>query len=149
MIWIKNFIDLDDKETHLVFNWRNDERVSKFMITTNISLNEHIIFIQSLQHSNTKKYFLVFKKDSPIGVISFSDIDTSSCEFGLYQNPNLKGYGQVLIDEIKKYAFNVLGVLKIKSSVLNSNEKAIKLYLKNGFNISDKDDKFKSIELSL
>ncbi|WP_257787890.1 hypothetical protein [Campylobacter pinnipediorum] len=40
-------------------------------------------------------------------------------------------------------------VLKIKSSVLNSNEKAIKLYLKNGFNISDKDDKFKSIELSL
>ncbi|EAJ2879878.1 UDP-4-amino-4,6-dideoxy-N-acetyl-beta-L-altrosamine N-acetyltransferase [Campylobacter coli] len=143
MTYLKDFTDLDKKEILLVWQWRNDEKISQFMKTKHIDFQEHLNFIIALKKDQTKKYFLVFKDDKAIGVIDFINITQDSCEFGLYAKPNLKGVGQILMQEIKKYAFEILKIKELKACAFKQNKKALDLYLKNGFfTISENNDFF-------
>ncbi|TKX32843.1 UDP-4-amino-4,6-dideoxy-N-acetyl-beta-L-altrosamine N-acetyltransferase [Campylobacter aviculae] len=142
MIRLKNFTELNDEEMILVWQWRNDKRVNQFMHTKNFDLKKHKNFIQSLKQDKTKKYFLVFNDEEAIGVIDFIHINQQDCYFGLYAKPDLKGMGQVLMDEVKKYAFEILKVEKLKACVLKQNKKALKLYFKNDFQIDKEDENF-------
>ncbi len=142
MIYLKDFTHLDKKEILLVWQWRNDEKISQFMKTKYIDFQEHLNFIITLKKDQTKKYFLVFKDDEAIGVIDFINITQISCEFGLYAKPNLKGVGQNLMQEIKKYAFEILKIKELKACVFKQNKKALDLYLKSGFFITSKNDDF-------
>ncbi|ECQ5881857.1 UDP-4-amino-4,6-dideoxy-N-acetyl-beta-L-altrosamine N-acetyltransferase [Campylobacter coli] len=143
MTYLKDFTDLDKKEILLVWQWRNDEKISQFMKTKHIDFQEHLNFITALKKDQTKKYFLVFKDDEAIGVIDFINITQDSCEFGLYAKPNLKGVGQILMQEIKKYAFEILKIKELKACAFKQNKRALDLYLKNGFfTISENNDFF-------
>ncbi len=142
MIYLKDFTHLDKKEILLVWQWRNDEKISQFMKTKYIDFQEHLNFIITLKKDQTKKYFLVFKDDEAIGVIDFINITQDSCEFGLYAKPNLKGVGQILMQEIKKYAFENLKIKELKACVFKQNKKALDLYLKSGFFVTSKNDDF-------
>ena len=43
---MKNFIDLSYEEKLMVLNWRNDERIKKYMHSNhNISIENHLSFI--------------------------------------------------------------------------------------------------------
>ncbi|MPA79353.1 UDP-4-amino-4,6-dideoxy-N-acetyl-beta-L-altrosamine N-acetyltransferase [Campylobacter coli] len=142
MTYLKDFTDLDKKEILLVWQWRNDEKISQFMKTKHIDFQEHLNFIIALKKDQTKKYFLVFKDDEVIGVIDFINITQDSCEFGLYAKPNLKGVGQILMQEIKKYAFEILKIKELKACVFKQNKRALDLYLKSGFFVTSKNDDF-------
>ncbi len=142
MTYLKDFTHLDKKEILLVWQWRNDEKISQFMKTKYIDFQEHLNFIIALKKDQTKKYFLVFKDDEAIGVIDFINITQDSCEFGLYAKPNLKGVGQILMQEIKKYAFEILKIKKLKACAFKQNKKALDLYLKSGFFVTSKNDDF-------
>ncbi|EGK8165967.1 UDP-4-amino-4,6-dideoxy-N-acetyl-beta-L-altrosamine N-acetyltransferase [Campylobacter coli] len=142
MIYLKDFTHLAKKEILLVWQWRNDEKISQFMKTKYIDFQEHLNFIIALKKDQTKKYFLVFKDDEAIGVIDFINITQDSCEFGLYAKPNLKGVGQILMQEIKKYAFENLKIKKLKACVFKQNKRALDLYLKSGFFVTSKNDDF-------
>ncbi|MCZ0772058.1 UDP-4-amino-4,6-dideoxy-N-acetyl-beta-L-altrosamine N-acetyltransferase [Campylobacter hepaticus] len=138
---LKNFTQLNMKEIKLVFKWRNDNHISQFMKNKHFSFKEHLHFIKNLKKDQSKKYFLVFQNKESIGVIDFININAISCEFGLYARPNLKGKGQILMDEIKKYAFEILKVQTLKAEVLKDNHKALRLYQKNHFIINDENAK--------
>ncbi|EAK0877078.1 UDP-4-amino-4,6-dideoxy-N-acetyl-beta-L-altrosamine N-acetyltransferase [Campylobacter coli] len=142
MIYLKDFTHLDKKEILLVWQWRNNEKISQFMKTKYIDFQEHLNFIIALKKDQTKKYFLVFKNDEAIGVIDFINIVQDSCEFGLYAKPNLKGVGQILMQEIKKYAFEILKIKELKACVFKQNKRALDLYLKNSFFVTSKNDNF-------
>ena len=142
---LKNFINLNETEKEFVLKWRNDEKIAKFMKNTNIELDEHLNFIDKLKQDDGKKYFLVFKDDEPIGVIDFINIDKNSCEFGLYSIK--KGVGDLLMQEIKKYAFEILKVKNLKACVFKINQKALNLYLKHDFKIIDENDEFYFVNL--
>ncbi|MGJ0157572.1 UDP-4-amino-4,6-dideoxy-N-acetyl-beta-L-altrosamine N-acetyltransferase [Campylobacter coli] len=146
MIYLKDFAHLDKQEILLVWQWRNDEKISQFMKTKYIDFQEHLNFITSLKKDQSKKYFLVFKDDGAIGVIDFINIAKDSCEFGLYAKPDLKGMGQILMQEIKKYAFENLKIKKLKACVFKQNKKALDLYLKNGFCIKNEDENMFYVE---
>ncbi len=148
MIRLKDFTKLSRSEFYLILAWRNDARIACFMKNQNISLNEHLAFFKTLKSEKSKKYFLVFDEDEPLGVISFVDICKEFCSFGLYANPYLKGKGQILMNALKNYAFEVLKCDKLKACVFKSNEKALALYLKNTFKIYKEDEKMFYIELS-
>ncbi|HED0575927.1 TPA: UDP-4-amino-4,6-dideoxy-N-acetyl-beta-L-altrosamine N-acetyltransferase [Campylobacter jejuni] len=147
MIKLKNFIELNSQEIDLIFKWRNDIYISQFMKTKQIDFEEHLRFIKSLHQDSSKKYFLVFQDEQIIGVIDFINIAAKSCEFGLYAKPNLKGVGQILMDEIKRYAFENLKVQKLKACVFKQNQRALNLYLKNNFYIYDEDEEMFYLEL--
>ncbi|EAJ6143220.1 UDP-4-amino-4,6-dideoxy-N-acetyl-beta-L-altrosamine N-acetyltransferase [Campylobacter lari] len=128
MIVLKDFIHLNQEEIKLVLKWRNDESIAKFMKTQNITLKEHLSFLSSLKTDTTKKYFLVYDSKQAIGVIDFVNITNHSCEFGLYGIK--KGVGELLMQEVKNYAFNVLKVQTLNACVFKENTKALNLYLK-------------------
>ena len=96
-----------------------------------------------------KKYFLVKQKDDYLGVVDFVDIDDTSCEFGLYVNPYIqkKGVGSLLLEEIIRYAFEELGLEKIRAKLYKENKKALGLYEKYGLRITREDSEYFYMEL--
>ncbi|EAC1787039.1 UDP-4-amino-4,6-dideoxy-N-acetyl-beta-L-altrosamine N-acetyltransferase [Campylobacter coli] len=142
MIIYKDFITLNLDKLKLVWQWRNDESVGQFMLNKSIKFEEHLNFIEQLKTSKDKKYFLLFKENQAFGVIYFNNITNQTCEFGLYAKPNLKGVGQILMNEIIKYAFENLKVNTLKAYVFKDNRKALKLYQQNHFTIYDEDKDF-------
>lgn len=144
----KDFTTLNLDELKLVLQWRNHKNISQFMLNKSIEFKEHLNFIERLKKDKNKKYFLLYKAKEAFGVIYFTKITKTSCEFGLYAKPNLKGVGQILMDEIKKYAFENLRVKNLKACVFKDNEKALKLYKNNDFIIAKEDEKFFYITLN-
>ncbi|ECP7274822.1 UDP-4-amino-4,6-dideoxy-N-acetyl-beta-L-altrosamine N-acetyltransferase [Campylobacter jejuni] len=147
MIIYKDFITLNLDELKLIWQWRNDESINQFMLNKSIKFEEHLNFIKQLTTSKSKKYFLLFKENQAFGVIYFNNITNQTCEFGLYAKPNLKGVGQILMNEIIKYAFEILKVDTLKAYVFKNNHKALKLYQQNHFTIYDEDKNFYYIYL--
>lgn len=133
-IELVNFTNLNLEEAKMVLEWRNHPNIRKWMYTQDeISLENHLNFINSLKNNSNKLYFLVKKENEFIGVIDFSDINIQSVEMGIYANPNLRGFGKILLEIIKDYSFDVLKVKSIFSEVFYSNEKAYQLYKKYNF----------------
>ncbi|AXA33395.1 UDP-4-amino-4,6-dideoxy-N-acetyl-beta-L-altrosamine N-acetyltransferase [Francisella adeliensis] len=130
-----NFIDLSLEQKEKVLEWRNHLDIRSYMYDTNeISLENHLNFIESLKHREDKKYFLVQNSNIDIGVIDFVTIKPNkSLDMGLYAAPGVKGVGNLLLTEIKNYAFDVLKVKTINAEVFIENERAYMLYLKYNF----------------
>lgn len=136
--YLKDFTQLSLEEKEAVLFWRNNENVKKWMYTNkDISLEQHLNFIESLKSNPSKKYFLVLEGDKKIGVIDFINITQDSLDMGLYTNPYLKGYGKILLELIVKHSFDVLSVKSIFAEVFKDNSKAFKLYKEFGFKIID------------
>lgn len=147
MIIYKDFITLNLDELKLVWQWRNDESIGQFMLNKSIKFEEHLNFIEQLKTSKDKKYFLLYKAKEALGVIYFIKITKINCEFGLYTKPNLKGVGQILMNEIIKYAFEILTIKSLKACVFKQNQRALNLYLKNNFYIYCEDENMFYLEL--
>ncbi|MFW2353452.1 UDP-4-amino-4,6-dideoxy-N-acetyl-beta-L-altrosamine N-acetyltransferase [Aliarcobacter butzleri] len=130
-----NFIDLSQDEKKMILEWRNRLDIQKWMYTQNdISLEEHLKFIDSLKTIKSKLYFLVKKENTYIGVIDFTQIKPKkSLHMGIYTNPDLKGYGKILLETIIYFSFEILKVEKIFSEVYFENERAFSLYKIYGF----------------
>ena len=130
-IKLLNFTELSYELTLMVLSWRNHEKVRKCMLNQDeISLNNHLAFIEYLKTTKEKLYFLVQQNDNFIGVIDFYNFKDSSCEFGLYANPEMKlaGIGKILTESSIKYAFDVLKLSSLKLEVFSDNAKALGLY---------------------
>lgn len=128
-----NFVDLNIKEIKLVLSWRNHPTIKEWMYNNEIiTFEEHLNYIENLENTTNKSYFLIKQNQSYIGVIDFIDIDRSqdSVKFGLYSNINVKGMGVLLLEIIKDYAFNHLKINTLIAEVLEENKKAIELYKK-------------------
>ena len=134
-ITLINFVDLTIEEKKMVLSWRNHPDIKRWMYTdSDISLENHLNFIDSLKDRKDKLYFLVKKDDEYIGVINFTDIKAESLEMGIYSKPSAKGLGSILLETIIEYAFDTLKVKRIFAELFSENSKAYNLYKKYGFN---------------
>ena len=136
-----NYVNLSIDDKILALNMRNHPQTKKWMYNQkNILKTSHFNFIKGLENNIEKRYFLVKQQKNIIGSINFSQINSnSSVEFGLYTNPFVqsRGYGSILEAAASHYAFNELGVNKIKLEVFSNNERAINFYKKCGFEFID------------
>ena len=134
-----NFTDLSLDEKKMILEWRKHPNIKKWMYTQeDISWENHLKFIDSLTSNKDKLYFVLKENEEYIGVIDFYNFKDNSCDIGLYQNPNLKGRGQDIVNEICKYAFSCLNLKNIFAEVIISNTKAYDLYHQFGFQIVKK-----------
>ena len=134
-ITLINFVDLTIEEKKMVLSWRNHPDIKRWMYTdSDISLENHLNFIDSLKDRKDKLYFLVKKDDEYIGVINFTDIKVESLEMGIYSRPSAKGLGSILLKTIIEYAFDTLKIKRIFAEVFSENSRAYNLYKKYGFN---------------
>ena len=133
MIQLLNFTTLNLPQKELVLSWRNHQSVRKWMINNNeISLEDHLHFIDALSFGAEKCYFLVQQEFDYLGVIDLTDITKDSAELGLYANPDMRGVGYILMNALIDYA-STLGMSKLIANVLVNNVRACRLYQKFDF----------------
>ena len=138
-----NFTDLTHSEKYKVLEWRNHPEIKQWMYTQeDISLENHLQFIESLKDTNDKLYFLVKKDNDYLGVVDFYNIDYEKqvCEFGLYANPNSKvpGVGRLLEKVCIDFVFDTLRLKKLKLEVFSNNLQVRNLHKKFNFKEIDK-----------
>jgi UDP-4-amino-4,6-dideoxy-N-acetyl-beta-L-altrosamine N-acetyltransferase len=134
-----NFTELSLEEKKSLLEWRNNPIIRKWMCTKEeISLEEHLNFIESLKTKEDRVYFLVKQEMQDIGVVDLTDIKPKrSAELGIYANPKLKGQGPLLMECIINYAFHTLELQQLYANVFMENKRAINLYKKLNFKIVD------------
>jgi len=142
---IINFIITNYDEHKLILKWRNDNNVRKWMINKElIPLEEHLKYIKSLQNRDDKICFLVKNNCKYLGIIEFSDIDNNrkiaSIGLNINTESSQKGIGSVLMEILIFVAKDRLNLKKINLYVFNDNLKAVKLYKKFNFQITNKID---------
>jgi len=141
---VKNFVDLNLNEQKEVLNWRNHHEIRKWMYNKKeISLKEHLNFIETLKKDRNRLYFKV----DDLGVINYKILNKSA-EIGLHKNPQKKDVGKILMEKLIDYGFNKLNLTKLILYVYEDNLKAINLYKKFGFIETDKKDNLIKMELN-
>ncbi len=138
-VLIVNFINLNGEERELVRLWRNHDYVKKQMFSEHtISAEEHAEFAAGLSSDNKNFYWLVKDKIGEyLGVIYLNRTDFSNMNafLGIYSNPDRKspGSGGLLIDCLKRIAFEKSNLHTLKLEVIETNVKAVDFYAKAGF----------------
>jgi len=129
-----DFTTLDTQLLTTVLAWRNHSNIRRWMLNDDeISLENHLRFVESLKNRADKRYFLVQREDEYIGVIDFTDITQNSAEIGIYANPDTRGVGETLMNALIEYGFSTLGVKMLIASVFADNDRAKHLYEKFDF----------------
>ena len=122
-------------------NWVNDVETRKTLMfdwPLSLSGTEKWFDMQDLDPK--KKNFMIISKDSnlPIGITGLIDIDFRHLRGQFYITIGEKDYrGKRIPDEsiplVLNYGFNELGLNRIYLYTLNNNERARKVYERNGF----------------
>ncbi|PHM18605.1 MAG: UDP-4-amino-4,6-dideoxy-N-acetyl-beta-L-altrosamine N-acetyltransferase [Sulfuricurvum sp. PD_MW2] len=133
-VQLLDFTTLDKEMLTTVLAWRNHSDIRHWMLSDDeISMQNHLQFVESLKNRADKRYFLVQREDAYIGVIDFTDITQNSAEIGIYSNPYMRGVGEALMHALIEYGFSTLGVKMLVATVFTDNERAKHLYEKFDF----------------
>ena len=122
----KNFVLLDRKEREMVWCWRNDERVRRWMShSEEIPLENHLCFVDSLLFRDDLYYWLVYRDLIPVGVVDVYRIDqeNGSTEGGYYLSPEISDFGDGFEFHFyyKYFLFDILGFSMLKGPLLLTN----------------------------
>lgn len=130
MIQLLNFTTLDLTQKELVLLWRNHPLIRKWMMdNTEILLEDHLHFIDSLHTKTDRCYFLVQKDAEYIGVVDLIHINANTAELGIYANPDMRGVGDILMNALIHHA-KTMGLSKLIAKVYTTNVRAQNLYKK-------------------
>lgn len=130
----KNYIQLTNAEIRLVLKWRNDSEIRKWMSNPDeIPYEKHIAYIKSLKDRDDVYYWLVFKKNIPIGSFNLTKFDrvNNKAEAGYYLAPELlnSGEGFGLHNNYKQFVYNNLDVEILTGYVLFGNTRTLQMSL--------------------
>jgi UDP-4-amino-4,6-dideoxy-N-acetyl-beta-L-altrosamine N-acetyltransferase len=133
-----NFLHLDVEQKEIVRNWRNHDKIRKWMYTDHIiSKQEHNTFFESLKSNNQSFFWFIKLWDMYIGVIYFpyTDFRNKNTYFGIYANPDCKvpGIGIKLDTLAIKLAFGHAGFHSLHLEVIEDNHSVIDLHERMGF----------------
>ena len=131
--------DIHDDDLELVLSWRNAPSVRQNMYTRHkISLEEHHRWWKVVCARNDQRYFLYENDDIPLGVVGFTQINTSdlNSSWAFYASPDApRGTGSRMEFLALEKAFGEIGLHKLYCEVLAFNEAVVKLHKKFGFNV--------------
>ncbi len=134
-----NILEVDKDTQMAVREWRNSEEVKKYMFNdTEITIEEHNSWVNSLINNKKNTTFIVFYKNTPVGIVSITNINyvhkTADWGFYIYDTTlRGKGLGKGLLYKLICYAFSGLNLSKLNCEALENNPAVINLYKKFGF----------------
>lgn len=130
-------IPLSNDHLSLILEWRNAPDVRSKMYTSHeISMEEHSAWFERTKEDKTKAYFLAKFNGEPVGVVGFSEINMvhGVATWAFYASPSApRGTGSLMEFHALDYAFNQLGLYKLRCEVLGFNQVVVKLHKKFGF----------------
>jgi len=129
---------LVESDLELILSWRNSAAVRKSMYSDHrISMTEHRTWFKALEKDASRHWYLfVDEKNTPNGVVYFTDIDTSknTAFLGFYARPGARaGTGSRIGLEALDTAFGTLQLHKLSGKVLATNSASINLFRRLGF----------------
>jgi UDP-4-amino-4,6-dideoxy-N-acetyl-beta-L-altrosamine N-acetyltransferase len=132
----KNFIELNPRESSEVLEGRNEEWVRKWMISDReISMDEHLKFIDSLRESDDQIYFRIEYRGNFVGVYSLININDRSgiggFWIGKYARDRLLGLS--IVYHSINYIFSIFAINKILGYQLKTNTATARLNAALGF----------------
>lgn len=130
--------DMTEADLPIVFEWRNFERVRKYMYTSHsISWEEHQAWFARVQYSTEKKYLICEYKAKPIGQVNFVDLDQQNHHafWGFYVGDTSapRGSGSVMGFLGIEYAFTELDLRKLYGEALANNISSVNYHRRLGF----------------
>jgi UDP-4-amino-4,6-dideoxy-N-acetyl-beta-L-altrosamine N-acetyltransferase len=126
------FHELSKDDLLTILTWRNDDRVRCLMVNdVEISLDEHLRFVEQLRRNSTAAYFGVFVDSQLSGVINITKIDTNTetGEWGYYGAPDNADNMLALrmIKAVEHYFFQVLQGRVLSCIVKENNSRALRI----------------------
>lgn len=116
---------------------RNQNSVRESMYTEHkISLDEHLAWVQRLEHDNRQIVFIVLMNDVVSGVVSVNAIDRIhlKSDWAFYLDANVRGgLGAALEFGLINFIFQRVGLEKLNCEVIETNEAVVKLHKRFGF----------------
>lgn len=109
----KNYVNLTEKESRQILEWRNNEAIRKNMYNTGIiPWENHKAFIESLKERTDRFYWQVSTRDAVCGSVNLVDVDyeLGRAELGYFMAADQMGGGKgfYFIFSALEFAFDVL-----------------------------------------
>lgn len=117
------------------WEWLTDPEIKKMTNTPTFSRSEQLKWFHSLSLKTDYKIWGIDFNDIHIGVCGLKNITNTDCEYWGYIGEKKywgKGIGSMVINELIDYARNN-NIKSLWLTVIQENERAIKLYSKLGF----------------
>ncbi|UQZ37736.1 UDP-4-amino-4,6-dideoxy-N-acetyl-beta-L-altrosamine N-acetyltransferase [Paenibacillus sp. PK3_47] len=129
---------LGPDEINLVWEWRNADHIRPFMNQDDIiPLDEHIAWVKAVEKDASKVLKLCFYQEKPVGLVSFSRIDSKNhtCEWGFYIGDKScpAGSGKIMGILALDYIFKEQPMRKVCAQILDFNWKSLSYHRKLGF----------------
>ncbi len=134
--------ELSRKDLKVINTWRNDEKLISYLGANyryiDLEIDEAWFDNYLKNRNNTVRCAIVDSDDMIVGLVSLTNINyvNRTAEFhimiGESDNQN-QGIGTYAVDTMLKHAFNNLNLNRIYLEVLKTNDRAIRVYEKNGF----------------
>ena len=145
----KNYIHLSEEENIKLLEIRNKEFIREVSLNTKeISLSEHMIFVNSLKENSSKKYFAVFIEGQIIGGLNIFDIE-KQIKWGMFFDENCdlvsKSISPIFLIN---YIFETLKKDELSCEIKKENLNAISFNKNMGFVNLKEDDKIITMKTS-
>ncbi|WP_299017887.1 UDP-4-amino-4,6-dideoxy-N-acetyl-beta-L-altrosamine N-acetyltransferase [uncultured Caulobacter sp.] len=130
-------VDAGDRERLLT--WRNSPQVAAFMYSDHlIGREEHDRWFDGLAANSRRRDWIILLDDRPVGLTSLVDIDLiqgrgTIARYIAEESARGMGLGGFAEFKIADHAFGPLGLRKLWSEVLATNQAALASHLSSGF----------------
>lgn len=134
---IFQFKKLDKQYIDLVFKWRTDEEVSKFLFTNipnNIKLHQK--WFNKIVKDQNYKYWIIIFNGIPVGIINLASIDQYNFRVsaGYYiGEKEYRSLGAMPLPYIYNYVFREMKYRKIYGEVIAENKNILKIHEMHGY----------------
>lgn len=129
----------DDEERLL--DWRNRPEVARYMLSDHvISAAEHARWFAGAVAATSARYWIAELDGQPVGLFGLADISAEHrrASWGFYvADPSLRGRGVASAGWrfLLHYAFEQLGLEKVCSEVLATNDAVVRMHERFGFHV--------------
>lgn len=130
---------IEEKDLAITLSWRNrDEAKVWFKTASLISLGQHRAWYQDYLKKDDDFLFIVEANNKPVGQASVYGIDWNflRAEIGRFlvaPGESGKGYISQACGELMRFCAETFGITYLFLEVFENNEKAIRVYKRNGF----------------
>lgn len=129
------------RHAHALFHWRAMPEIAIFMYTPGpSSMEEHLAWLNRITRDESQAPFVIEHECHPVGFCSISSINRRHArgDFNMYvgeAKARMRGVGAAAEILALDHAFHQLAMHKVGCEVFSSNETAIRMHLRMGFQI--------------
>lgn len=134
---------IEPEDLDLLYSWENEDRIWFSTGTTRpLSKNTLKMYIDSINdiYEDKQVRLIMMAKGNPVGCIDLFDFDPLNLKVGvgimIDQKFEGQGWASKGLKAVKKYAFDHLGLHQLYCNVSAKNEKSLRLFHANGFEIT-------------